>query len=255
VAEPLLSVESVSRQYGGVLAVDGVDLQVERGELLGVIGPNGAGKTTLFNLISGFARPTTGRIRLRGRRIDRLPAYRIARLGVCRTFQNLRLSPTLSVFDNVSAGAIGAVGFPAWRAVLPGAGTRRSRAIADRSWAALERVDLAHRAKATASTLSYGQRKYLEIARALATEPELLILDEPAAGLNETETAALAVFITSLNRGGTTVLLVEHDMGLVMGTCRRVVVLAAGRKIADGEPAAVRADPAVQLAYLGADDA
>ncbi len=253
-AEPLLSVERVSRQYGGVLAVDGIDLQVERGEVLGIIGPNGAGKTTLFNLISGFARPSSGRIRLRGRRIDRLPAYRIARLGVCRTFQNLRLSPTLTVFDNVSAGAIGAIGFPAWRAVLPGAGARRSRAIADRSWAALERVNLAGRAEATASTLSYGQRKYLEIARALATEPELLILDEPAAGLNETETAALATFITALNQGGTTVLLVEHDMGLVMGICRRVVVLAAGRKIADGSPATVRADPAVQLAYLGADD-
>ena len=251
---PLLSVEGVSRRYGGVLAVDGVDLAVERGELLGIIGPNGAGKTTLFNLISGFARPSAGRIRLRGRRIDRMPAYRIARLGVCRTFQNLRLSPTLSVLDNVSAGAIGALGFPAWRAVLPGAGASRSRAIAARSWAALARVDLADRAAATASTLSYGQRKYLEIARALATEPELLILDEPAAGLNETETAALARFIGQLNADGTTVLLVEHDMGLVMSTCRRVVVLAAGRKIADGSPDAVRADPAVQLAYLGGGD-
>ncbi len=253
-AEPLLSVEAVSRSYGGVLAVDAVDLQVAPGELLGIIGPNGAGKTTLFNLITGFARPSAGRIRLRGRRIDRLPAYRIARLGVCRTFQNLRLSPTLSVLDNVSAGAIGAVGFGAWRAVLPGVGGARRRAIAARSWAALERVGLAERAHATASALSYGQRKYLEIARALATEPALLILDEPAAGLNETETAALAGFIRRLNGDGTTVLLVEHDMGLVMSTCRRVVVLAAGRKVADGTPAAVRADPAVQRAYLGGDD-
>ena len=252
--DPLLSVEGVSRRYGGVLAVDAVDLQVAAGELVGIIGPNGAGKTTLFNLITGFARPTTGRIQLRGRRIDRMPAYRIARLGVCRTFQNLRLSPTQSVFDNVSAGAIGAIGCPAWRAIVPGAGVRRSRAIAARSWEALERVNLAERAGMTAASLSYGQRKYLEIARALATAPELLILDEPAAGLNETETADLAKFIVTLNDGGTTVLLVEHDMGLVMGTCRRVVVLAAGRKIADGSPTAVRADPAVQMAYLGADD-
>ena len=253
-AEPLLSVEGVSRSYGGVLAVNAVDLRVEPGELLGIIGPNGAGKTTLFNLISGFARPTGGRIRLRGRRIDRLPAYRIARLGVCRTFQNLRLSAALSVFDNVSAGAIGAVGFPAWRAVLPGAGLHHRRIIAARSWAALDRVGLADRAGAAAATLSYGQRKYLEIARALATEPDLLILDEPAAGLNETETAALAGFIRSLNADGTTVLLVEHDMGLVMGTCRRIAVLAAGRKVADGTPSEVRADPAVQRAYLGDDD-
>ena len=129
-AEPLLAVEGVSRRFGGVLAVDGVDLRVERGELLGIIGPNGAGKTTLFNLISGFARPTAGRIRPRGRRIDHMPTYRIARLGVCRTFQNLRLSPTLTVFDNVSAGTIGAEGFPAWRAVLPGAGTRRRGIVA-----------------------------------------------------------------------------------------------------------------------------
>ncbi len=250
--EPLLSVESVSRRFGGVLAVDQVDLLVERGELLGIIGPNGAGKTTLFNLITGFARPTAGRIRLRGRRIDRAPAYRIARLGVCRTFQNLRLAATLSVAENVSAGAIGAVGFPAWRALLP-SGSRR-RYIFERSRRALDRVGLLDRAQEPAASLSYGQRKYLEIARALATEPELLILDEPAAGLNETETAALAGFITGLNREGTTVLLVEHDMGLVMGTCRRVAVLAAGRKIADGPPDAVRADPTVQQAYLGSDD-
>ncbi len=252
--DPLLVVEGVSRRYGGVLAMDGVDLRVEPGELLGIIGPNGAGKTTLFNLITGFARPSSGRIHLRGRRIDRLPAHRIARMGVCRTFQNLRLSPTLSVFDNVSAGAIGAVGFPAWRAVLPGAGRRRQAIVAGRTADALARVGLADRAGADAGTLSYGQRKYLEIARALATGPELLILDEPAAGLNETETASLARFIAELNAGGMTVLLVEHDMGLVMGTCRRVVVLAAGRKIADGAPDAVRADPAVQAAYLGDED-
>ena len=254
-AAPFLAIEQVSRRFGGVLAVDGVDIALGRGELLGIIGPNGAGKTTLFNLISGFVRPSSGRIRFRGRRTDRLGPHRIARLGISRTFQNLRVFPNLTVFDNVSAGAIGACGFPAWCALLPGAGGARGREIGARTWAALERVQLAGRAQALAASLPYGQRKYLEIARALATHPALLILDEPAAGLNETETAALAAFILALHREGTTVMLVEHDMGLVMGTCQRVVVLAAGRKIADGTPAAVRADPAVQAAYLGTEGA
>ncbi len=251
-AAPLLLVESVSRRYGGVLAVDDVSFAVEQGELLGVIGPNGAGKTTLFNLISGFAPPSSGRIHFAGQRVDGLPAHRIARLGMARTFQNLRVFPTLSVFDNAAAGAIGAVGFPAWRALVPRAGRGRASAIAERSWDALHRTALTERAADPAASLSYGQRKYLEIARALATRPRLLILDEPAAGLNETETEQLAGFIAGLNAEGITVLLVEHDMGLVMGICRRVIVLAAGAKIADAAPAGVRADQGVQAAYLGA---
>ena len=245
----MLTLESVSRSFGGVLAVDSVDLAVAQGELLGIIGPNGAGKTTLFNLISGFTRPSSGRITFKGRRIDGWAAHRIAHLGLSRTFQNLRVFANLTVFDNVAAGAIGAVGFPAWRAFFGG----RARAeITSRTWQALEQVGLADRAEDAVTTLPYGRRKYLEIARALATHPELLILDEPAAGLNETETGELADFVRGLNEGGLTVLLVEHDMGLVMGTCRRVAVLAAGRKIADASPAAVQADPAVQMAYLGA---
>ncbi len=251
---PFLAVEHVSRRFGGIAAVTDVDLTVQPGELLGIIGPNGAGKTTLFNMISGFTQPTAGRIALRGRRLDRMPPQRIARLGVSRTFQNLRVFPTLSVFDNVSVGAIGAAGFAPWRAVIPFAGRRRTATIAAQTWRALDRVGLAARAGQPAASLPYGQRKYLEIARALATAPALLILDEPAAGLNETETAALAQFIRGLSAEGITILLVEHDMGLVMGICHRVVVLAAGRKIADGTPAAVRADPAVQQAYLGSDD-
>ena len=249
-----LEVRGVSRRFGGVLAVDGVDLDVARGELVGIIGPNGAGKTTLFNLITGFARPTAGHLAFKGRRLDRVAPHRIARLGIVRTFQNLRVSPDLTVFDNVSAGAIGAIGFPAWRALAPGAGQARAGRLAERIWGALARVGLDSRADEPAGNLSYGRRKYLEIGRALAAAPELLILDEPAAGLNETETAGLARFITQLNAEGMTVLLVEHDMGLVMGTCRRVVVLAAGRKIADATPAEVRADLAVQAAYLGVEE-
>jgi branched-chain amino acid transport system ATP-binding protein len=245
---PLLSLEAVSRHFGGVQAVDGVDLAIGRGELLGIIGPNGAGKTTLFNLISGFVRPSSGRIRFKGQRIDGWAAHRIAHLGISRTFQNLRVFPNLTVFDNVATGAIGALGFPAWRAFVGGA---RTAAITQRTWQALDQVGLTDRATDAATTLPYGRRKYLEIARALATQPDLLILDEPAAGLNETETAELAAFVQRLNQAGLTVLLVEHDMGLVMGTCRRVVVLAAGRKIADAAPAMVQADPEVQRAYLG----
>jgi branched-chain amino acid transport system ATP-binding protein len=248
---PFLVLEAVSRHFGGVRAVDGVDLSVAPGELLGIIGPNGAGKTTLFNLISGFARPSSGKIWFRRQRIDGRAAHRIAHLGISRTFQNLRVFPNLSVFDNVAAGAIGALGFPAWRAFGAGA---RSAAITRRTWDALEQVGLTDCAADAVTTLPYGRRKYLEIARALATAPDLLILDEPAAGLNETETAELAEFVRALNASGLTVLLVEHDMGLVMGTCRRVVVLAAGRKIADAAPAEVQADPAVQLAYLGSDE-
>ncbi len=249
---PLLTVASLTRRFGGVTAVDDVSFDVQPGELLGIIGPNGAGKTTLFNLISGFVPPTTGRITFAGHRTDTLPSHRIARLGLSRTFQNLRVFPGLTVFDNVAAGAIGAVGFPAWRALLPAAGRSRAQQIADRTWDALRRVNLADRANDPAASLSYGQRKSLEIARALATRPRLLILDEPAAGLNEAETDALATFIAGLNRDGITILLVEHDMGLVMGICRRIIVLAAGAKIADEAPAAIRADPAVQAAYLGA---
>ncbi len=245
----LLQVEQVSRRFGGVLATDAVDLEVRAGELLGIIGPNGAGKTTLFNMITGFTRPSVGRILFRGRRIDRLAPHRIAHLGIARTFQNIRVFPNLSVFDNISAGAIGHFGFGPLRALLP---RRRGDPIARRSWEALERVGLADRADALAASLPYGRRKYLEIGRALATQPALLILDEPAAGLNDSETASLGAFIRELHGTGLTIMLVEHDMGLVMSTCQRVAVLAAGRKIADAAPDAVRQDRTVQLAYLGA---
>ncbi len=250
-ARPILSVRGVSRLYGGVAAVSKVTLDVGRGDLLGIIGPNGAGKTTLFNLMSGFERPTDGEVWFEGRRVDGLRPYRIARLGLSRTFQNLRVAPGLSVFDNVSAGAIGQIGFPPWAPFLPGLGTRRAAAIEARVMQALGRVGLTEFAEQTAGSLSYGRRKYLEIARALATLPRLLILDEPAAGLNETETAALARFIQSLQAEGITILLVEHDINLVMTICTRVAVLAAGRKIAEGTPEAVQANPDVQEAYLG----
>jgi branched-chain amino acid transport system ATP-binding protein len=252
-ATPILSVRKLTRRYGGLAAVADVDLDVAAADLLGIIGPNGAGKTTLFNLMSGFEQPSAGTVSLDGRRIDGLRPHRIARRGLSRTFQNLRVAPGLSVFDNVSAGAIGQVGFPVWCAFLPHRANRRGAEIERRTWAALQRVGLENDSERTAGSLSYGKRKYLEIARALAAQPRLLILDEPAAGLNETESAQLAAFIRGLHDEGMTVMLVEHDMKLVMTTCTRVVVLAAGRKIAEGTPSAVRADPLVQEAYLGSE--
>ena len=248
----LVEVENVTRRFGGLVAVDAVTTRVEAGELVGLIGPNGAGKTTLFNLISGFTPLSAGAVRFKGEPIHGLKPHVIASRGMSRTFQNLRVFPNMSVFDNVSVGAVGKLGMSAGRAVFGGAG--RSEAISRATWAALERVGMTDVAGELAANLSYGKRKYLEIARALAMKPDFLILDEPAAGLNDSETAELARFIRSLNADGLAIMLVEHDMNLVMSICSRVVVLASGRKIADAEPDVVRADPAVLEAYLGVEE-
>ena len=250
-SEPLLRVEGLSKHFEGLRAVDEVSFEVGRGELVGLIGPNGAGKSTLFNCVAGAIPRARVASTSRVVRSPGLDPGRIARLGIARTYQNLRIFPDITVFDNVSAGAIGRHGTSLFGTLIPALGRRRDGAIAGETLAALERFDLLDSADQPAGNLAYGQKKHLEIARALALRPTLLLLDEPAAGLNDSETTELARRLRVLRDGGLTILLVEHDMPMVMRICDRIVVLESGRKIAEGTPASIRADAAVRAAYLG----
>ncbi len=248
----LLQTSALSRHFAGLVAVDRVDLAIPQGGIHAVIGPNGAGKTTLFNLISGLATPTAGQISFAGQDITPLPADRRAQAGMARTFQNIRVFATMSVLDNALTGlhARLSASLPAIIARLPGFRRAERDAIA-RAQAALALVGLQDRAYTQAGALAYGDQRRLEIARAMAGGPRLLLLDEPAAGMNPAERAALATLIRAIAAQGTTVLLVEHDMPFVMGLSDSVTVLNFGRRIFAGPPGAARQDPGVIEAYIG----